>query len=52
MHARFEQPAFSSLFDNPRNILKLMVHVPFFCIQNYFEQALHATGVLFLRCDL
>ena len=49
---RFEPPAFSSLFDNPQNILKFMPHVPFLYTQDHFGQAFYAGGVLFLRCGL
>jgi hypothetical protein len=52
MHDRFELSAFCRSFDNPQNILKFMVHVPFLYSQNHFGQALHGPGVLFLRCDL
>ena len=52
MHDRVEPSAFSSLFDIPQNILKFMLHVAVLYTQNYFEQTIHAPGVLFLRCDV
>ena len=49
---RFTTPAFSSLFDNPQNILKFRLHVSFLYAQNHLGKAVHAGVVLFFRCRL